>query len=171
MRVAVLVCFFIFCLSRISYSQDTLNHSVAYRFSLARTDFFSGLEYTKRDWLIKPSFSFELGVNRTFFQQRIFPKLGIGASYDLFNRSSFIFLGPQVYVYHSMLKVNRETPHMHNWMEYLGGSRLEIGNKWRFINVIQVGFITERYFDQLVSDYRSVSVFGYNFTLGVQYAW
>ena len=69
---------------RVSFAQQVSSDSsfqCSLKTGITRLDFFSGLEGVYCDEHLVFLSSFELGVNRTFFQQHIFPRASVGFGY------------------------------------------------------------------------------------------
>jgi hypothetical protein len=149
---------------------QTTSQSLNYRIDLTQFDFFTGIEYARKYNRFQPFTAFEIGINRTIFQQRFYPKFSVGLSYDLL-KSDKILLGPTFHYGYSILKVNRNSSHFHQWNEIMGGVRFEIGSKWKYVVSAEYGFIGETYFDQQVQDKETIATSGYVISMGVCYAW
>jgi len=175
MRQMLCISLFIFLCSNDLVAQDSLENQsgknqLGINFGMTRMDFFTGINYRRKIDQFQVHSSVELGVNRTFFQKRLFPRISVGGSYLFFIKRNFSF-GPQLSFSYSTLKVNKNTTHFHQWNELYLGSRLEIGNKIRFTNVISGGWMNERYFNQLTNRKDGVNSMGFYFNLGISYVW
>jgi hypothetical protein len=146
------------------------SNSIHCRVDITRLDFFTGVEYTKRLQNFYPYVAAECGINRTFFQQRFYPKVMLGSSYDLIKNEK-ILLGPTIHYAYSALKINRSSSYFHQWHELTGGIRFEAGLKWKFIFSAEYGVFTERYFDQVIKDKKNVCASSYVTSMGLGYAW
>lgn len=124
------------------------NQSLNYRLDVTRFDFFTGLEYARNYNCFHPYVAVEVGINRTFFQQRLFPKFTLGVTYDLLKNEK-ILVGPTIHTSYSFLKVNRNSEHFHQWNDLMAGLRLETGKKWKYIFISEYGLIGETYFNQI----------------------
>jgi hypothetical protein len=152
----------------ILYSQDT-KHSLNYSFGITRFDFFTGLEYQRNIGRFDPFVGFEVGVNRTFFQQRFFPKLKIGTHYFIV-RSERILLGPTLNYGYSLLNVNKSTASFHRWHEVLGGMRFLYGGKFKIGATFSGGWTAERFPNQTTNSTETVHMSAYNGAILVSYA-
>lgn len=146
------------------------NQSLNYRLNVTRFDFFSGVEYSRSYKALQPYVAFEIGINRTIFQRRFFPKMIIGLTYDLIKNEK-ILLGPTIHTAYSLLKVNRNSGHFHHWNELMMGIRFETGNKWKYIFIAEYGFVGESYFDQNSQEKELIGTHGYLISMGFGYAW
>lgn len=150
-------------------AQDSLENQIGFQFGMTKQDFFTGIIYSRNFSKIQPFTSLEFGVNRTFFQNRIFPRLGIGCTYKALNKAPFD-LGPVISYSYSFLKVNKSTNHFHQWNEVYFGYKLTVGRKFLLTNSILCGLMNERYFNQLTQKNDGVIGFGFYVNLGVNYA-
>lgn len=151
-------------------AQDTLSNKIDLQVGMTRMDFFGGIQYAKKIRSFQPFSAFEIGINRSIFQSRFYPKISLGSSYFLIDKPK-IFLGPQLSYAYSVLKVNKNSSHVHQWNEVYAGLRLEVGARIKFISVISGGWMNERYFNQIEQRYAGVNSLGYNVKLGLCYAW
>ena len=140
-------------------SQDSLNNSIGIQIGMTRLDFFTGFRYARSFDKLVPFCTAEMGVNRTIFQSRFFPKLGIGSSYFIVNKPK-LKIGPQLSYSHLLLKVNSTSNHFHNWNEVYIGGRMEIGSKIRFTLDVNGGLLNERYYNQISKKKEGVVVVG-----------
>ena len=137
---------------------------------MTRLDFFTGFRYARSFDKLVPFCTAEMGINRTIFQSRFFPKLGIGTSYFLLNKPK-LKIGPQLSYCHSVLKVNSASNHYHNWNELYMGGRLEIGSKIRFTLDVNGGLLNERYYNQFSKEKEGLNSLGFNGNIGLLYVW
>ncbi len=151
-------------------SQDSLNNSIGIQLGMTRLDFFTGFRYARSFDKLVPFCTAEMGINRTIFQSRFFPKLGIGTSYFLLNKPK-LKIGPQLSYGHSVLKVNSASNHYHNWNELYLGGRLEIGSKIRFTLDVNGGLLNERYYNQFSKEKEGLNSLGFNGNIGLLYVW
>lgn len=151
-------------------SQDTLKNKLSFQVGMTRMDFFSGFTYAKDIHKIQPFVSIEIGINRTIFQSRLFPKISIGCAYWLLKRNNFRF-GPQLSYASSILKINLNSSHFNLWNELYAGLRIEVGSKVRFFTVLSGGWMNERYFNTFDQRYVGVNSLGFNPYIGLCYAW
>lgn len=151
-------------------SQDSLNNSIGIQIGMTRLDFFTGFRYARSFDKLVPFCTAEMGVNRTIFQSRFFPKLGIGSSYFIVNKPK-LKIGPQLSYSHLLLKVNSTSNHFHNWNEVYIGGRMEIGSKIRFTLDVNGGLLNERYYNQISKKKEGVNSLGFNGNIGLLYVW
>jgi len=136
---------------------------------MTRMDFFTGISYSPSISKFEPFVSLEFGVNRTFFQSRLFPRFSIGTLYKAFTRNKFT-VGPALSYSYSVLKINLLSDHFHQWNELYAGYKLSYGQKFKMTNMLLVGLMNERYFNQLSQTRDGVNSFGFYFNLGLSYA-
>jgi hypothetical protein len=152
----------------ILYSQVD-KHSLNYSFGITRFDFFTGLEYQRNIGRFDPFIGFEVGVNRTFFQQRFFPKFKFGTHYFLL-RSERILLGPTLNYGYSLLNVNKSTASFHRWHEVLGGIRFLYGGNFKIGVTFSGGWTAERFPNQFTNSTETVHMSAYTGSILVSYA-
>ncbi len=157
-------------ISNFARSQDSIKNSISAQFGMTRLDFFTGVRFarTYKKWV--PFSSAEIGINRTIFQSRFYPKVGIGCSYFCLNKNKFK-VGPQLSFAHSLLKVNSTSSHFNQWNEVFIGTRIEIGSKIRFPIEVNGGLLNERFYNQISNKKEGVNSLGFNANIGVMYVW
>ncbi len=156
------------CSLKFSFAQQLRSDSsfqCSVKTGVSRLDFFTGLEGVYCDEHLIFLSSMEIGVNRTFFQQRIFPKASIGFGYR-FTKGALQF-EPLIMVSQSMLKLSDSHYSRHYWNECYAGYRFAIGKKWKFVNEIMYGWMTERYYVNTFGAYKIFGTFGYYGSLGL----
>ena len=133
-------------------------------------DLFSGLRVSRQISRLEPAVSFEMGINRTFFQSRFFPRGSVGLNVSLIEMERFR-LGPAFSYSYSFLKVNKMVGSIHQWNEMYGGYALSWGKTWRFCHSAMTGLMNERFRSQITEKKEGVNTLGYYFSFGVAYAW
>jgi hypothetical protein len=130
-----------------------------------RLDFFSGVEgvFNRRQFVFITSL--ETGINRTFFQQRIFPRASIGFAYRVFHGR--LQLEPLAMISQSWLKLSSSENSDHFWTECSLGYRFTIGKKWKFVNEIMGGWMSERFFVETSGVNKAFGTVGYYGSLGL----
>lgn len=151
-------------------AQDSLKSAVTLQVGMNNLDFQTGIGYAYSWDRFQALSSIELGINRSVFQGRIFPRLTIGGAYKLVTKKKFYF-GPMITFSHSILKVNKLSTHLTSWNELYAGARMELGTKWRFIYSMAAGWQNERYFNTYLDRTSGVNSVGFNVNLGLAYAW
>lgn len=165
---ASFLCLFFLLLSRIFAAQD-LNRDSSFRLALkigvTRLDFFLGPELSFINKRLLFIGSVETGVNRTFFQQRVFPRVSIGFGYHYVVKE--LGLEPLIMISHSVLKLSDHQNSRHSWTESYLGYRLTIGGNWKFVNEIMGGWIAESYPVHSKHSTKVAGTFGYYGSIGV----
>jgi hypothetical protein len=133
-------------------------------------DFFSGVRLGKQIGDVEFGMTGEFGINRTFFQSRLYPRISIGVNYFLLDREKFRF-GPAVSYSYSMLQVNKSAGSWHKWNEIYGGYTLSVGDKWRFSHSLMAGWMNERYRSQISQKMYGTNTLGFYLKFGLEYAW
>ena len=138
--------------------------------SITRMDYFVGVNafFIKKRLVIGTDVMF--GANRTFAQQRIFPRISLIAGWQLLDKKA-IEIWPELKVVNSMLNLKVVSNNIHFWQEYLLGFRFSIGNKLRFNLSSHTGWINENFKDQLTHSRMNVGTIGYEGSIGLSYAW
>ena len=174
MQRFLLLLLLIFLLKFSSLSQNVVSHISNNQFGLTfgmnRLDFFSGFNYSKRFRCIQPFSALEFGVNRSIFQNRIFPRLSLGVNIFIVSNKKFHF-GPYISHSYSLLKINANSTHIHHWNELYFGTRTEVGNKFRFTNSIATGWMNERFYSQTTKRDVGVNSVGFFVNIGLSYVW
>lgn len=170
MRVLLLIILFIHFNIQELKAQDTLSNRIDIQIGMTRMDFFGGIQYAKEFGALQPFIAAEIGINRTIFQSRFYPKITVGSSYFVIDKKRISF-GPQVSYAYSVLKVNANSSHFHHWNEVYAGLRLEIGSTIRFTTALSGGWMNERFYNQITQDFAGVNSLGYSIKLGLSYAW
>lgn len=134
-----------------------------------RFDLQGGAQYAYNLHQFQIQGAFDIGINRTLFQQRFFPKLSLGSAYDLLKTENF-FLGPQVtmsgYTLNYNLNVNRPT----FWLDLMPGIHFEYGKKWKAVFSAWMGPAWQ--WDHIPTQGRYIPTFFVNFesSIGCAYA-
>jgi hypothetical protein len=137
---------------------------------MTRLDFFAGFRYARSFDKWASFVTAEIGINRTIFQSRLFPKLGVGSTYFLVNKNK-LKIGPQLLYAHSLLKFNAISNHYNHWNELYIGGRLELGSKFRFSFEANGGLLNERFYNQISKEKDGVNSLGFNGDIGIVYVW
>lgn len=165
----LLVMFLIFMPFRNVKAQDSLPQKFSIHVGMTRMDFFTGISYSRQIKLFSPYVSFQTGINRTFFQSRFFPRLTVGTTYHVFQKGKFQ-IAPCISYSYSILNINKKVTDFHQWNEVYTGVKWSVGEKWRFTNTIQGGWINERYNSQLTSRKIGANSTGFYTEIGIVYA-
>lgn len=155
---------------KLSPAQDSTLNNLSLQIGLSQLDFFTGIRYGKTIHHIEPFIIGEIGINRTIFQSRFFPRFTGGVVYYFLEQKK-IKLGAKMSYGYSVLKVNKNTDHFNQWNEIYIGTHFEIGSKVRFTNELNTGLLNERYFSQMSKQIEGVNSLGFYVNVGVCYAW
>lgn len=162
---------FIFCLLFLSLrtsAQEVERDSslqFALKIAITKLDFFVGPELAYYKNRLVFFGSTEVGINRTFFQQRVFPRASIGFGYR-FGKDK-LALEPLVMISQSALRLSRKYNSVHSWTESYLGYRFSWGGNWKFVNEIMAGWMTERFRVQSSNTFQTVGTLGYYGSIGV----
>ena len=158
------------CLSFKAYSQKQYVYDLGITTGINRMDFFTGLQgtWTKQRW--QYNVQLEIGMNRTFFQQRIFPRISGGIGFSFIQRDWFQMVAQLNYAY-SFLKIYALSKHYNHWNELYGGIKFVLGKKIKFFALVSSGWMNELYYNDLKNKYTGLHSLGYYGQIGLSYAW
>ena len=128
--------------------------------SYTKTDFFHGLEYSRKLNAFEVFAGVEYGIVRTVFQSRFFPKIKIGASYFPLKKGRFQ-LGPVLQYGFSYLKYSKTPKGVANYHELNAGLRWRYGKKWQIGQTLSVGGLWERSYNTIYEQKKTYGTFGY----------
>lgn len=151
-----------------SNQKDSINWGVSSSFSMTRMDFFTGIQAYKNIHRWSIGAGIETGVNRTFFQNRVFPKISIIGNYQFISKTSFGFYTFGNYAF-SLCKINQITDSFHYWNEIYGGIGVEFGNRFRpFLNT-SMGLLQESFQSNVENKTLKYNTLGFQGTIGLKY--
>lgn len=128
-------------------------HSIAYSLDTNRCSFSAGLAY---------------GINRTVFQQKIFPRVSAGFHYSALKKNRFE-LGPEISYSFSFLKYTSSSkPTM--WNELNTGLFWSFGNRVKVGQSVLVGYVGQSHFSTIQQKRTTGSTWGYYVDLKLSYA-
>jgi hypothetical protein len=166
-----IVVLIVICLSIHSKGQNLNEKGMDLSFGMNRIDFFTTLTFTKAmphnfNYLA----SFGLGVNRTFFQGRVFPRIGGGLQCILIKKSAFAFI-PLITVNYACFKILSNTSYLNQWLESYIGFQWELGKKKiRFIQSNTLGMLYEWFPNQqFPSQQKGYYSAGFFSNIGLKY--
>ncbi len=107
-------------------------------------DFFMGVGMQKSISKHRLSAQFYSGVNRTFFQQRFYPKLDLHYGFDLFEKIPFRVL-PEIHLTGSFLNISAEYRQIASYLETTAGMTIGVGRKNQWLLNAQFGPMWSRY--------------------------
>lgn len=138
--------------------------------SINRLDYFTGGSFrlTNNKWI----FGTELmvGANRTFVQQRFFPRLALIGGWNLIDKKANR-LKTELKTAFSMINLKTTSNNLHFWQEYLGGLSYSVGNSVRFNLAIYAGWFNENLNDAFIQKRVNKGAIGYEALIGMSYAW
>lgn len=149
--------------------RSQLQHQVSTAFSINRLDFWHEFLYGigKNKWQTQVGTGY--GINRTWFQGRLFPKLSVGGTYFWLDREKFE-LGPHVQYNFCHLKYSKSDRAAVNWHDGVVGVRWNYGQRWKIGQTIGIGYFVERYYSTIYDRKMSAGNWMYYANLSVSYA-
>ncbi len=132
-------------------------------------DFFLTGNYFRQLQKLEYTAGFGIGINRTFFQKRFFPMIGISGSYYFLNRSKFQ-LGPTILFQGSVLKVNRQTKYLNYYNQLFAGYTFAFGNRLKVYQSTFYGVNFENYYSLFWDRYKMKNSFNFSVQIGLKYA-
>lgn len=166
MRLIILIFSFI---PFIYFAQNSTVNRAGLQGGMNRMDFQIGATYTFDKYSIKPFAVVEVGINRTIFQKRFFPRLSVGADYSMI-KSSVIQFGPELSYFYSILKINKSSSHVNQFNELYGGLYFRYGRKVQFKMALLTGWQNERFYSTYFGKKKGANTIGFSINFGVNYA-
>ena len=169
MRLFLLVFICVLSLTCSGQENNRVN-SISLRGSVAKTDYFTGVEWfhsLSNQFILS---QFDFGYSRTILQSRFFPRIGIGYGIYLIDYKA-LHLAPIVTTSLSRLSTISGNGQPDYWSETYAGYRLVFGKKWAFVQSSSCGLFHEMTYNTISGKYTGVSSFGFFGSIGVQYAW
>ena len=149
---------------------NTRVNAISLRASVAKMDYFTGVEWM-HSWSNQCVLGqFDFGYSRTILQGCFFPRVGIGYGLKLIEFKAF-HLAPIVTTSLSRLSTFSSNKRPDYWSETYVGYRLVIGNKWALVQSTTCGLFHEMTYNTIREKYSGISSFGFYGSIGVQYAW
>lgn len=159
------VLYLIFSPTFIIFSQEKESvPRISTSFGVTRFDIFHSVGFSRNFKRFQPEIAFSYGINRTIFQQRLFPKMSISTTYNFVQKEK-IEVGPIVYYAFSVLKLNASSSKRNYWNEFYGGIEWNYGDKWKIGQQLTAGYFVENYFNTIHSKRLNVSNWGYYFNI------
>ena len=138
--------------------------------SLQKFDLFSQVHFSWQTKRMIYSTGLGFGLNRSFYQNQLFPELGISLSTNLYSlkreQKSPVFFGPEVRITHSFLQL----VNLHHFTSLFVGYYFQIGSKWSFIHRAGLGGLRESFRSTFAKNIGA-STFAYYGSIGIGYAW
>ncbi len=142
---------------------------IAATFQYNSMDFFFAGNYLRQIKKVEFNASMGIGINRTIFQQRFFPMIGISGSYYFLNRPKFQ-LGPTIIFQSSLLKLNSQTAYFNYYNQLSGGYTVAFGKRLKVYQSTFYGINFESYYSSFLDKYNSVSNLKFSAQIGLKYA-
>jgi hypothetical protein len=168
MRSSFLLIFICFLCA--TYAQNQYRYEVGISAGINRMDVFTGLQGAVVQDKWNYLFQFELGINRTFFQQRIFPRMSGGFGYAFVSKEWLQMVAQVNYTY-SFLKIYALSKHKNHWNELYGGIKFVLGKNVKFFTLVSSGWMNELYYNEVKNKYVGLNTLGYYGQVGCSYAW
>lgn len=149
-------------------AQNERNSFVGASFQYNSLDFFLAINYSSQIRKFEFNGGLGVGINRTFFQQRLFPMIGISGSYYFLNRPKFQ-LGPTIIFQSSLLKVNSKTANLNYYNQLSGGYTFAFGNRLKVYQSIFYGFNFESYYSTFLNKYNTLKGYKFSAQIGLKY--
>lgn len=159
-----LICFFIF----IHFSAFNQTHNVSTAVGITRFDVFHSFGYSFDTNRFEYSASLGYGINRTLFQQKLFPRISVGFQYSALKKKRFQ-LGPMIAYSFSCIKFN-PTSKLTSWNELNIGISWSYGGKWKIGQTISAGYVGQSHFSTLQQKRVTGNTWGYYTDLKLIYA-
>jgi hypothetical protein len=170
MRI-ILAFFFLFFFSQTPLSQKKADVFLAYRLSLGKKDFFTGLAVVCETDKTVEALALETGIIRTFFQSRFFPRLGASSMWIVI-KNKRIIAGPLFQYHFSTVQLN-ELAGKNGRVRYndlFVGWSLKTNGEIYFTTDMLAGYQMENSFNTLQLQRKTIGNLGYSFVCGVGYA-
>lgn len=139
-----------------------------------------GTEYNQQDLCIHAGFSKQnssweisgnlgVGVNRTIFQQRLFPKIQFQGTFRGFQFNRFE-IGPSFTMNYALLRVNATVNHWTHYQYYGAGYQWIYGNKFQVVQSTYFCRLMEHSWDTFNGRYTTASKWIFSIQIGGRYA-
>jgi hypothetical protein len=139
--LSVLVCIASFVQSQ-RFTDSTWALSTVFQYH--PYDFFVGVGMQKSVSKHRFGAQFYSGVNRTFFQQRFYPKLDIQYGFDLFEKT-IIHVIPELHLAGSLLNISADDKQIACYIETTAGMTLGVGRINQWLLNVQFGPMWSKY--------------------------
>lgn len=150
-------------------AQTEKKPAIGATFQYNSMDFFLTGNYFQKFQKFELNAGLGIGINRTFFQKRFFPIIGISGSYYFLNRSKFQ-LGPTFLFQSSVLKVNRQMNYLNYYNQLFGGYTVAFGNRMKVYQSVFYGVNFENYYSLFWDKYKMKNSFNFSIQIGFKYA-
>lgn len=148
-----------------SFSQT---HSISTSVGITRFDIFHSVGYLYDTNRCSYSAGFAYGINRTVFQQKLFPRFTVGFHYSALKKSRFE-LGPVISYSFSFLKYTSSSKST-IWNELNTGFSWSFGKRWKVGQSFLVGYVGQSHYSTIQQKRTIGSTWGYYTDLKLSYA-
>lgn len=130
-------------------------------------DFFHRFQVQKNTNNWDFSVNLGYGINRTLFQKRLFPQIGLYVGYFVLSKNKTHLSTGISYQMFTLKLVDSHT----FWQEPALAYHFQYGEKWRLIQEATFGYRFENYRSQFSQNRTNVGSLSYSFSIGLAYAW
>lgn len=139
-----------------------------------------GTEYNQQDLCINAGFTKQftrweisgnlgVGVNRTFFQQRLFPKIQFQGTFRGL-KFDHVEIGPSITLNYAWLHVNKTINHWTHFQYYGAGYQWVYGNKFQVVQSTYFCRLIEHSWDTFDGRYATATKWIFSIQIGGRYA-
>ena len=161
--------FFILFLSSLNSSAQTDSKSfIGATFQYNSLDFFLNANYSRQIKKVEFGAGLGFGINRTIFQQRLFPHLAISGSYYFLKKEKFQ-LGPTLLFQSCLLKVNSQKAHYYYYNQIFAGYTLAFGKRLKVYQSTFYGVYLETYYSTILKKYNTFNSLNIAAQIGLKY--
>ena len=133
-----------------------------------KMDLFVGFSFIHEKSKMDHELSFNTGINRTFFQNTLFPMFQYTYSYKFLDKKQLVF-GPSVSLNFSLLNIKTNQNNFHFYPELLTGYKISYGKRIGIIHKASIGVLFEG-FQNYKSETNWVNTLSYHINIGIYYA-
>jgi len=160
---------FILFLSTLNISAQTDSKSfIGGSFQYNSLDFFLAANYSRQIKKAEFGTGLGFGINRTIFQQRLFPHVAISGSYYFLNREKFQ-LGPTLLFQSCILKVNSQKSHYYYYNQFFLGYTLIFGKRLKVYQSTFYGDYLETYYSEILNKFNTFHRMNFAAQIGLKY--
>ena len=133
-----------------------------------KMDLFVGFSFIHEKSKMDHELSFNTGINRTIFQNTLFPMFQYTYRYKCLDEKQLVF-GPSASLNFSLLNIKTNQNNFHFYPELLTGYKLLYGKKIGIIHKASLGVLFEG-FKNYNSEINWVNTLSYHINIGIYYA-
>jgi hypothetical protein len=160
---------FIFFLSSLDISAQPEGKSfIGATFQYNSLDFFLNVNYSRQIKKVEYSAGLGFGINRTIFQQRLFPHAAISGSYYFLDKEKFQ-LGPTLLFQSCILKVNSQKAHYYYYNQFFAGYTVVFGKRLKVYQSTFYGVYLESYYSTFLNKFNTFSRMNFAAQIGLKY--